>query len=470
MPMNDVTRILSAIEQGDPQAAEQLLPLVYDELRKLAAQKLAQEKPGQTLQATALVHEAYLRLVGRRRGPALGQPRPLLRRRGRGHAADPRRERPPQAARRSAAAAGSGSSSTPTEIAAPAAPTTCSPSTRPSTELAADDPQAAELVKLRYFAGSDDRARPPRSWASRPRRPTASGLTPGPGCSRRSGDARGRLRTTAAIDKFLRFFAQSGAETSHCEVGALRGESRDGRRHDRASKPSSSRPSRATTPAERAAYLDEACGADAELRAAGRGPARGPRAMPAASWSRRPSPGRRPRSATASLRRRRPRHGHRPVQAAASRSAKGAWASSTWPSRTQPVRRKVALKIIKPGMDTQQVIARFEAERQALALMDHPNIAKVLDAGTTDSGPALLRHGAGQGRPDHRVLRPGNSSRPRERLELFVPVCQAIQHAHQKGIIHRDIKPSNVLVTLLRRQAGAQGDRLRRGQGDRASG
>ena len=89
--MTDVTRILSAIEQGDPQAAEQLLPLVYDELRKLAAQKLAQEKPGQTLQATALVHEAYLRLVDVERGAALEQPRPLLRRRGRGHAPHPRR-------------------------------------------------------------------------------------------------------------------------------------------------------------------------------------------------------------------------------------------------------------------------------------------------------------------------------------------------------------------------------------------
>ena len=108
--MNDVTRILSAIEQGDPQAAEQLLPLVYDELRKLAAQRLAQEKPGQTLQATALVHEAYLRLVGRRTA-RLEQPRPFLRRGRRGHAPHPRRERPPQGAARSTAAAG-GSSST----------------------------------------------------------------------------------------------------------------------------------------------------------------------------------------------------------------------------------------------------------------------------------------------------------------------------------------------------------------------
>jgi WD40 repeat protein/serine/threonine protein kinase len=112
-----------------------------------------------------------------------------------------------------------------------------------------------------------------------------------------------------------------------------------------------------------------------------------------------------------------------------------------------PVHRKVALKIIKPGMDSAQVIARFEAERQALALMDHQNIAKVFDAGTTDTGRPYfvmeLVHGVPitQFCDDHQLT-------PRERLELFVPVCQAIQHAHQKGIIHRDIKPSNVLVTL----------------------
>ena len=112
------------------------------------------------------------------------------------------------------------------------------------------------------------------------------------------------------------------------------------------------------------------------------------------------------------------------------------------------MRRRVALKVIKLGMDTKQVIARFEAERQALAMMDHPNIAKVLDAGATDTGRPYFVMELVRGIHDHRVLRPEPICPPRERLELFIKVCQAIQHAHQKGIIHRDIKPSNILVTL----------------------
>src|SRR5947207_11765444 len=115
--------------------------------------------------------------------------------------------------------------------------------------------------------------------------------------------------------------------------------------------------------------------------------------------------------------------------------------------QTEPVTRRVAVKLIKAGMDSRQVIARFEAERQALALMDHPNIAKVHDAGTTPDGRPFFVMELVKG---VRITRYCDERRltPRQRLELFVPVCAAIQHAHQKGVIHRDIKPSNVLVAL----------------------
>jgi serine/threonine-protein kinase len=112
----------------------------------------------------------------------------------------------------------------------------------------------------------------------------------------------------------------------------------------------------------------------------------------------------------------------------------------------QPVRRQVALKVLKPGMDSRQVVARFEAERQALALMDHPHIAHILDGGATASGRPYFVMELVRGTPitsycDH------NRLPVRQRLELFVGVCQAVQHAHQKGVIHRDLKPSNILVT-----------------------
>ncbi len=115
--------------------------------------------------------------------------------------------------------------------------------------------------------------------------------------------------------------------------------------------------------------------------------------------------------------------------------------------QTEPVQRKVALKIIKPGMDSRQIIARFEAERQALALMDHSNIAKVLDAGATEAGRPYFVMELVRGIPitnycDQKALPMA------ERLQLFIQVCHAVQHAHQKAIIHRDLKPSNVLVTL----------------------
>ncbi|MHC4518644.1 MAG: serine/threonine protein kinase, partial [Planctomycetota bacterium] len=117
----------------------------------------------------------------------------------------------------------------------------------------------------------------------------------------------------------------------------------------------------------------------------------------------------------------------------------------------EPVRRRVALKIIKPGMDSKQVIARFEAERQTLAVLEHPNIARVFDAGSTDTGRLyfVMEHVVGTSITkycDERKLS------IEERLELFKQVCEGVHHAHQKGIIHRDIKPSNVLVSM-------QGDR-----------
>jgi non-specific serine/threonine protein kinase/serine/threonine-protein kinase len=116
--------------------------------------------------------------------------------------------------------------------------------------------------------------------------------------------------------------------------------------------------------------------------------------------------------------------------------------------QTQPVRRKVALKIIKPGMDTKQVIARFEAESQALALMDHPNIARVLDGGATESGRPYFVMELVRGIPITEYCDRERLSIA-DRLELFVLVCRSVQHAHQKGIIHRDLKPSNILVTVI---------------------
>jgi tetratricopeptide (TPR) repeat protein len=113
----------------------------------------------------------------------------------------------------------------------------------------------------------------------------------------------------------------------------------------------------------------------------------------------------------------------------------------------EPVRRRVALKVIKLGMDTREVIARFEAERQALALMDHPNIAKVFDAGATGNGRPFFVMELVRGVPVTKFCDEANASTA-QRLELFIQVCHAVQHAHQKGVIHRDLKPSNILVTV----------------------
>jgi eukaryotic-like serine/threonine-protein kinase len=120
-----------------------------------------------------------------------------------------------------------------------------------------------------------------------------------------------------------------------------------------------------------------------------------------------------------------------------------------WVARqTEPVKRAVALKLIKAGMDSRAVLQRFEQERQALALMDHPNIARVLDGGLTPTGQPFFAMELVDGLPLTRFCDEARLT-PRERLELFVPICQAVQHAHQKGVVHRDLKPANILVTMI---------------------
>jgi serine/threonine protein kinase/tetratricopeptide (TPR) repeat protein len=125
--------------------------------------------------------------------------------------------------------------------------------------------------------------------------------------------------------------------------------------------------------------------------------------------------------------------------------AEGGMGTVFMAEQVEPVRRMVALKLVRPGMGSRQIIARFEAERQALAMMDHPNIAKVLDAGATPTGRPYFVMELVKGVPITHFCDQYHLS-PRERLELFIPVCQAVQHAHQKGVIHRDLKPSNILV------------------------
>jgi serine/threonine protein kinase/tetratricopeptide (TPR) repeat protein len=196
-------------------------------------------------------------------------------------------------------------------------------------------------------------------------------------------------------------------------------------------------------PEERAAYLEQACGGNPALRASveallranvGASGFLGNPVSPPCATLDEPS-GERPGTAIGPYK-------------LLEQIGEGGFGVVFMAEQTQPVRRKVALKVLKPGMDTRQVVARFEAERQALALMDHPNIAHVFDGGETASGRPYFVMELVRGIPMTAFC--DQSHLPvRQRLELFVSVCQAVQHAHQKGIIHRDLKPSNVLVTML---------------------
>jgi serine/threonine protein kinase/tetratricopeptide (TPR) repeat protein len=193
---------------------------------------------------------------------------------------------------------------------------------------------------------------------------------------------------------------------------------------------------------ERGAFLDEACGNDAELR---RHVERLLAAHPqAAAFLDSPAP-----RAVATVDEQPVREGPGTVigpYRLMEQIGEGGMGLVFVAEQQQPVRRKVALKVIKPGMDTRQVVARFEAERQALALMDHPNIAHVLDGGATPEGRPYFVMELVRGVPITQFC-DDNRLPPRERLRLFTDVCAAVQHAHTKGIIHRDLKPSNVLVT-----------------------
>ncbi len=208
------------------------------------------------------------------------------------------------------------------------------------------------------------------------------------------------------------------------------------------------------TPAQRAAYLDEACAGNTGLR--GRVEALLHAVQDAGTFL--DSQANRPGTPASAPPARTMRHGFSddPAEAPGTRIGRykllqqigeGGCGTVFMAEQEEPVRRRVALKVIKLGMDTKSVVARFEAERQALAMMDHPNIAKVLDAGATDSGRPFFVMELVRGIPITRYC-DENKLDTRQRLDLFIKVCQAIQHAHQKGIIHRDIKPSNILVTL----------------------
>src|SRR5438034_189703 len=351
--MNEVTRILSAIQHGDGQAPAQLLPLVYQELRELAAERFRHEKPGYSMQATALVHEAYLRLVDR------DQPQQFN---GRGHffaaaAEAMRRILVERARRRQRMRHGGGQQ-----------------------RVDLDHLDAAQLTPEQEVDVADE-----------------------------LGLAEQLLALDEALARLAAHQPQSADERLAYLVQACRGDARVRRAVD-------------TLLSAHVAAGDFLEAPPASAAVAANVPLDPPTLfLPAGTVIDR----------------------YKLLESI----GEGGYGVVFMAEQTSPVQRKVALKIIKAGMDTRQVIARFEAERQALALMDHPNIAKVFDAGTTDTGRPYFVMELVKGVPitkycdEHHV-------EPRQRLELFMRVCQAVQHAHQKGIIHRDLKPSNILIAL----------------------
>ena len=404
------TRLLVLASEGDAEAARDLLPLVYEQLRRAAQKQMFDEREGHTLSATALVHEAFVKIAGPRQIPWGGRAhfyaaaaqgmRQILIDHARKHQARGGTRRPL------------------TEIGDAACLVWSDPEQIQAVDdaiarLEKEDPEAASVVRLRFYAGltvdqaAEALGMSPRSagrlWAYARavlyRRLTEDDATP---------------MTPYPPDRMFR------ARSLFLDLVGLE-------------------------PAEREAAVTAACQTDLDLRnrlrllfdahdSAGdfldsRGALLDPPPVTDEHDSR-----------------------ERPGQTIdrytlVERLGEGGFGTVWLAEQNAPVRRSVALKIIKLGMDTRQVIARFGAERQALAMMDHPAIAKVFDAGATETGRPYFVMELVRGMPitaycDHERLDTA------QRLELFIDVCHAIQHAHQKGVIHRDIKPSNVLVTL----------------------
>ena len=298
-------------------------------------------------------------------------------------------------------------------------------------------------MKLRFFAGlTIQEAAEPSAYRAALR--IATGLMPKPGCFvqiSKGGTDGLRLKVNLSTSFHGAICGRFVALDNYGQ-GSARSCPRRAEVDQWTKNQSSLQPWKSDSPDAGAAFLDEACETNTKLRAESTsysGPATKPGSFlesPAAGLSGdRPITGPSPK---------RPGTVIGPYKLL-QQIGEGGMGVVFMAEQTEPIQRTVALKIIKPGMDTRQVIARFEAERQAVAMMDHPNIAKVLDAGTTDSGRPYFVMELVKGVPITKYC--DEKHLPlRARLELFMQVCQAVQHAHQKGIIHRDIKPNNVLV------------------------